>query len=53
MTMDGDKIRCAECRFCNIEKQICMLKARRVTVDSIRKCKLGTRKKQGAENDNR
>lgn len=40
--MAAKEIRCRDCKFCDAEHGICTLKTREVTVDSVRKCKLGT-----------
>jgi hypothetical protein len=42
--MSGDKIRCRECGLCDVEKEECTQTGRKVTLDSLRKCKRGFRK---------
>lgn len=42
--MAAEQMKCCECGLCNIEDETCKLTGRKITLDSLRKCKKGIKK---------
>lgn len=39
--MAESKLKCRECNLCNVKEEKCSLTGRKITLDSLRKCKKG------------